>query len=355
MSRIIIDGATGEGGGQVVRTALFFSALLGVPIEIKNIRAKRSPKGLKKQHLGIVKALQIITNATVEGAYEGSTNLIFEPKTLKSGAYRINLGSAASISLFLQTILPLSVFVPRKFLISVIGGTDVDKAPTVDWVQNVFLPHVEPLAKKITLRVVKRGFQPLGGGIVTLHVESRLTSPLFGLEEIKTFVRNFLKIDKAQQGERIEKIRGISVAHKKLQERQVAERQRLGAYQYIKEKWNRRVSVYNQYVDADSIGTSITLWLTDTNGNILGADALGKKGKLAEIVGQEAAQKLVEDFETGATVDRHLADHLIPLLALAGGQMRVPQITSHLKTNIEITKQFLGDIFTLEGNLIKAS
>jgi RNA 3'-terminal phosphate cyclase (ATP) len=347
MSRLVIDGSIGEGGGQIVRTSLFFSSLLGIPIEIKNIRAKRKPSGLKKQHLGIVKALKIITNAYVEGAYEGSTTLIFEPKTLKSGAYRINLETAASISLFFQTILPLAFFVPKRFLIAAKGGTDVEKAPTVDWVKNVFLPHLEPLAKRTSFRIIRRGFMPAGGGIVSLQVESKLDYRLFGLEEIRTFAKSFLNLNKPQQG-RIEKIWGISVAHKFLQERQVAERQRLGAIEYLKEQWKRKASVMNFYVDADSIGTSITLWLKDDKGNILGADSLGKKGKLAEIVGREAAQKLVEDWENGATVDRHLADHLIPLMAIVGGTIKVPQFTEHLKTNIEVAKLFVGDIFEID-------
>jgi len=323
------------------------SSLLGIPVEIKNIRVNRSPKGLKKQHLGIVKALKYITNANVEGAYEGSTHLIFEPKTLKSGAYRVNLETAASIPLFFQTILPLSFFVPKRFLIAVKGGTDVDKSPTIDWVINVFLPYLEPLANRVSLRVIRRGFLPAGGGFVSLQVESKLQYHLFGLEEIRSFLQRELNLNRLERG-RMEKIRGISVAHKYLQERKVAERQRLGALEYIKERWNRRVSVENYYVDADSIGTSITLWLRDDKGNILGADSLGKKGKLAEIVGKEAAQKLVEDWESGATVDRHLADHLIPILGLAGGAIKVPEFTDHLKTNIEVVKHFLGDIFEID-------
>ncbi len=347
MSRIVVDGSLGEGGGQIVRTALFFSSLLGIPIEIKNIRAKRKPQGLKKQHLGVIKALKYLTNATVEGAYEGSTNLIFEPKTLKGGAYRINLETAASISLFFQTILPLAFFVPKRFLIAVKGGTDVDKAPTVDWVQNIFLPYLEPLAKSISFRIIRRGFMPEGGGFVSLQVESFLSYPLYGLEEIRTFVRSRISLEKPGQG-KIEKIRGISVAHKFLQERKVAERQRLGAVEYIREKLGRKASIMNFYVDADSIGTSITIWLTDDKGNILGADSLGKKGKLAEIVGREAAQKLVEDFESGATVDRHLADHLVPIMALAGGTIKLPRITEHFKTNIKVAKLFVGDVFELD-------
>ncbi|RTZ67360.1 MAG: RNA 3'-terminal phosphate cyclase [Aquificaceae bacterium] len=347
MSRIVIDGSIGEGGGQILRTALFMSALLTIPVEIKNIRIKRKPKGLKKQHLGVIKALKYITNAKVEGDYEGSTSLVFEPKTLKSGAYRINLETAGSISLFFQTVLPLSFFVPKRFLIAVKGGTDVENAPTVDWVQNVFLPILEPLANRVSFRVIRRGFYPEGGGFVSLQVESKLQYPLYGLDEIRTFARSHLKIEKNSQG-RIEKIRGISVAHKHLQERKVAERQRLGAIEFIKEKLGRKASISNFYVDADCLGTSVTLWIKDDKGNILGSDSKGKKGKLAEIVGKEAAEKLIEDWESGATVDRHLADHLIPILAIVGGTIKVPKFTSHLLTNIEVVKHFVGDIFEID-------
>ncbi len=344
---VLVDGSIGEGGGQVVRTALLMSALLSVPVEIINIRKKRKPQGLKKQHLGVVKALQYITNARVEGAYEGSTHLVFEPKTLKSGAYRINLETAASVSLFFQTVLPLAFFVPRRFLIAVRGGTDVEKAPTVDWVENVFLPFLRPLAERVSFRVVRRGFYPKGGGIVSLQVESKLKHHLFGLEELRNFAREHLNLNLTERGKNF-KVRGISVAHKELQPRKVAERQRLGAIEYLKERWNRKAAIANLYVDADCLGTSITLWLTDDRGNILGADALGKKGKPAEEVGREAAEKLAIDYESGATVDRHLADHLVPLMALAGGEIRVPELTPHLLTNIEVVELFVGKVFEID-------
>jgi len=347
MSRVVVDGSIGEGGGQVVRVALLMSALLSVPVEIVNVRKKRSPSGLKKQHLGVVKALQHLTNARVEGAYEGSTRLLFEPKTLKSGAYRIDLGSAASVSLFFQTLLPLAFFVPRRFLIAVKGGTDVDNAPTVDWVENVFLPRLKPLAKRVSFRVIRRGFYPAGGGFVSLQVESFLNAPLFGLEEVRAFAKSRLNLNLTERGN-LKKIRGISVAHKELQPRKVAERQRLGAIEFLKEKLSRKASIMNLYADADSIGTSVTLWLTDDKGNILGADARGKKGKPAEEVGREAAAKLVEDWESGAVVDRHLADHLVPLLAIVGGSLKVPEITPHLETAVKVAEHFVGEVFELD-------
>jgi len=344
MSRIVVDASAGPHSGQIVRTALLMSSILSVPVEIVNIG---KGEGLNPLLLGIIKALKYITNAQVEGVFEGSTHIVFEPKTLKGGAYRINLEGAAPISLFFQTVLPLAFFVPKRFLIAVKGGTDVDNAPTIDWVQNVFLPYLKPLANGISFRVIRRGFKPAGGGFVSLQVESKLRYQLLKLEDIKNFIRNHISMEKTKQGN-ISKIRGISVAHKELQSRKVAERQRLGAIEYLRQTLGRKASIMNFYADADSIGTSITLWLTDDSGNILGADSRGEKGKLAELVGQEAAQKLVEDWNSGATVDRHLADHLIPILALGGGAIKVPRITDHLLSNLKVVKHFVGDTLELD-------
>jgi len=336
-------------GETAIKTALLLSSILGIPVEIKNINSKKSPSGLNDQLLKLIKILKYITNASVEGFYKNSTSLIFEPKTLKSGAYRINLEGEESISDLLQVILPLSIFVPKRFLIAVKGGTDIEDFPTVDWIENVFLPYLEPLASRISLRIIRRGFSPKGGGFVSLQVESFVSTPLYGLEEIKTFLSSKVNLNRTERG-KILKIRGISVAHKYLQERKVAERQRLGAVEYIKEKWNRRSSVNNYYVDADSIGTSITLWFIDEKGNKVGSYAFGRKGKLAEIVGQEAAEKLVEIWELGATVDQTAAEYLIPLLALAGGQINVPSISEELLKAIEVANILTNTEFEVDEN-----
>ena len=347
MEVLEIDGSYGEGGGQIVRTALFLSTLLGIPVRIYNIRRKREKPGLKMQHLNIVKLLKRFAKAKVEGDELGSTELFYKPKKLRSGVYEVNFDTAGSITLFFQTILPLTLFTPGETVIRVIGGTDVPKSPTIDWLRFVFLPYVYSVPEFIRLEVVKRGFYPAGGGVVQLTVKTSLEEQPRDLDSVREYLKGKVNLYRTKRGD-IKKIHIFSVAHEELRERKVAERQAKGALQALEELGYPSAETYRQYANANSIGTSITVWLEDTEGNILGADNLGKKGKLAEIVGAEAVQKLHEDWSSGATVDRHLADHLIPLMALAGGEIKVPRFTGHLKTNIWVCELFLGEVFEVD-------
>ncbi|NPB07420.1 MAG: RNA 3'-terminal phosphate cyclase [Aquificae bacterium] len=342
-----IDGSHGEGGGQIVRTALFLSTLLNTPIRIFNIRAGRERPGLKVQHVNIVKLLKRFAKAKVKGDEVGSTELIFIPRSLKGGYYEVNFDTAGSITLFFQTILPLTLFTPGETTIKVVGGTDVPKSPTVDWLRFVFLPYVYSIPSSMRLEVLKRGFYPAGGGIVQLTVKTELTAQPADLKEVRDYLKGRLNLRRTKRGE-VRKVHVFSVAHEELRERKVAERQAKGALEALKSLGYERIEVYRQYAHASSIGTSVTVWLEDTEGNLLGADSLGKKGKLAEVVGAEAVKKLHEDWASGATVDRHLADHLVPFLGLAGGEIVVPRFTRHLLTNVWVCELFLGKVFELD-------
>ncbi|WP_461832672.1 RNA 3'-terminal phosphate cyclase [Aquifex sp.] len=341
-----INGSYGEGGGQIVRTALFLSTLLKVPVRIYNIRAKREKPGLKRQHLNIVKLLKRLAKAKVKGDELGSVELEYIPKRLKPGYYEVNFDTAGSIPLFFQTILPLSLFIPGETVIKVIGGTDVPKSPTIDWLRFVFLPYIMNIPEFIRIEVLKRGFYPKGGGIVQLSVRTSLKEEVNEVSKIREMLGSRINLNRTKRGD-IKKIHVFSVAHEELRERKVAERQAKGAVEALKELGYPEPETYRQYAQANSIGTSITVWREDTEGNILGADNLGKKGKLAEVVGAEAVKKLHEDFSTEAPLDRHLADHLIPLMALFGGSVKVPRFTGHLLTNIWVCEQFLGKVFEL--------
>ncbi|NPA33285.1 MAG: RNA 3'-terminal phosphate cyclase [Aquificae bacterium] len=341
-----IDGSHGEGGGQIVRTALFLSTVLKVPVRIYNIRAGREKPGLKRQHLNIVKLLKRLAKAKVKGDELGSTELEYVPRTLRPGQYEVNFDTAGSIPLFLQTLLPLSLFVPGELVLRIIGGTDVPKSPTIDWVRFVFLPHLLPAVKTLKLEVLKRGFYPSGGGIVQLTAKTELSRELEP-SEVRQYLRGRLSLYKTKRGN-IERVHVFSVAHEELRPRKVAERQAKGARDALLSLGYPEPEVYRQYANASSIGTSLTVWVQDSEGNIIGADNLGKKGKLSEIVGAEAVKKLDEDVRSGACVDRHLADHLIPLLALSGGAIRVPAFTGHLLTNVWVCELFLGKVFDID-------
>jgi len=337
-----LDGSYGEGGGQIIRTALFLSTVLGIPFRIKNVRAKRKRPGLKRQHLHIIRLLKSLASAEVEGDHLGSTELVYVPGKLRPGSYSVDFGSAGSISLFLQTILPVSLFVPGKVEIEIVGGTEVPMSPTIDWVRFVYLPQVEKVARFVKLEVLRRGYYPAGGGAVRLTAEGGPSKELKDLKSVREFLKGRLHLFKEKRGE-VKRLHLLSVAEERLRERKVVERQVKGAVELLEEIGLPQPEVYRQYVKSSSIGTSVTLWLEDTEGNIMGADNLGKKGKLAEIVGRECAIKLWEDWSSGATVDRHLADHLVPWIGLGGGVIKVPFFTGHLETNVWVCEKFLGE------------
>ncbi len=340
MEYIEIDGSHGEGGGQILRTALFLSTFLKRPIRVYNVRIKRENPGLKRQHLHILKLLKKMANAKVEGDYLGSTEVIYVPGKLKEGSYSVNFGSAGSISLFLQTILPVSVFA-KKVQVEITGGTDVPMSPTIDWFRFVYARHLKPLCSYLKVDVLKRGYYPAGGGKVLLSCACE-----------KRETPNFYK---PIQGN-IKKIVIYSVAHESLRERKVAQRQIQGALEVLKGKFTEKIEQYTAYADAPSVGTSVVIWAEDDRGNVLGSDNLGKKGVLAEVIGKKCAERLIQDLEFGATVDRHLSDHLVPWIAIYGGLIKVPQVTSHLETNVWVcNKLFQEDrlIIDREKNIVR--
>ena len=351
---IEIDGSYGEGGGQIVRTALFLSSVLKVPVRIRRIRAGRKNGGLKRQHLWIVKVLRELCGAQVKGVKLGSEDLTFIPGRMREGSYTVDLRSAGSIGLFLQTVLPVTLFVPGRVEVCVTGGTEVPSSPTIDWIRFVYLRYLLPIPGLLKLDVLRRGYFPRGGGEVRLSVESGLKRELVGLKEIREFLKERVGPFKGLRGE-VKRVHLISIAHESLRGRRVVERQVSGALEFWERTGLPRPEVYRQYVSSPSIGTSVTMWLEDEEGMVMGADSLGKRGKPAEEVGMECARKLYEDLSSGATVDRHLADHLIPWIALRGGSVRVPELTGHVITNVWVVERFLGEgVLRVEGRSVEA-
>gem|GEM_PF-1728550 len=159
---LVISGSYGEGGGQILRTALSFSVLLGRPVRITDIRARRPRPGLQPQHLTAVQALQKITGARVSGATLDSMELTFEPGPIRPGRYVFNIGTAGSVVLVAQTVLLPLLFADGPSMVRIIGGTDVEHAPSVDYFANVFLPWLERLGAKVEFHLARRGYFPKG-------------------------------------------------------------------------------------------------------------------------------------------------------------------------------------------------
>jgi RNA 3'-terminal phosphate cyclase (ATP) len=335
-SVLTIDGAQGEGGGQIVRTSLFLSLLLRQPIQVERIRAGREKPGLKAQHATILRLLQEMTGSTAQGAQVGSPSLTFEPGRLKAGSYTADIGTAGCIPLLLQTILPVAVATPGTTKVAVRGGTHVPFGPTMDWLEQAYLPYLRRLAD-IDLRVERVGFAPEGGGHVTVEVR-QTHAAADTVDGLRSWVREHLGQRRIEQGTLKQSgIRSIAAGLPNVPQRQafasLAEMTALG----------KTPAVAAEAVSADGRGSAVTCWLEDSNGNRLASDRLGHPRATAESVGKIAGANLVEDWRTGATVDRHLADHLVPWVALGAGAVRVPQPTLHLTTNAAVCNQFLGD------------
>jgi len=343
---IEIDGSMGEGGGQILRMSLALAAVLKEEVRVFNIRKKRSPPGLKAQHLSAVRAIAKITNAKLEGDSLGSEEIIFHPREIMGGNVRINIGTAGSISLILQAILPAICFAKDKVRLEIIGGTDVKWSPPVDYLIHVFRPIVKRMGANINIKLIERGHYPKGGGLVVAEI-----SPIDTLNSIKLM----------EQG-KITYIRGISHAHGL--PRHVAIRQARAAQEVL-----NSLNLSNIQIDIESKenipkrkspGSGITLWTETSTNTVLGSDSLGEKGKRAEIVGKEAAEKLVREIRSGATVDRHMADMLIIWMLLAKGTstIKTSELTMHAKTCIDLAKIFTSTEIKIDeakGDLVNLS
>ncbi|HDS45623.1 MAG TPA: RNA 3'-terminal phosphate cyclase [Methanomicrobia archaeon] len=316
-----IDGSVGEGGGQIIRTAIALAAITGTEVEIANIRANRPKPGLSAQHLHAVKAVARLADGQTEGLALRSTRLTFAPGPLKGFEGTIDIGTAGSITLLLQCLIPVTLFADRATHVRITGGTDVAWSPPIDFYTQVFLPALKEMGCDVHLDVLQRGYYPQGGGVVDVTVQP--------VKQLKGFL--------AQESKRVEVIGGIS--HSCGLPAHVAERQANAANRLLRAA-GYHADLKTEIVEKSTwtTGCGITLWC-----GYKGGSALGERGKRAEVVGEEAARNLTTELQSSATVDVHLADQLVPYTALADGpsELRVRAMTMHLETNLYITQQFL--------------
>lgn len=317
-----IDGSYGEGGGQLVRTAVALSAVTGKEIRVTNIRKNRPNPGLKQQHLKALEAAARIFKAQISGLFPGSTELSFAPVEIGGGKYDIDIGTAGSITLLLQCIMPALPFAKEEVELTVKGGTDVAWSPTIDYLQHVTLRALERLGYSGSVTLKEHGYYPKGGGKVSAY---------FKPCRLQGF--HFLKEE--------EEIKGISHAsnlptHVPLRQAEAASIRLMEA--------GYQSQIETQSFEAFSTGSGITLWT-----GYIGGSALGKRGLPAEKVGKSAADEIIPELRAGASVDTHLADQLIPYMALAGdSSYTVRELSLHTATNIWITEQFLDVKFKIE-------
>ena len=328
---IEIDASFGEGGGQVLRSALALSVITRTPMRLTNVRARRPQPGLKPQHLKAVEAAAQISAARVEGASIGSQTLVFEPSALESGHYAFDIGTAGSTSLLLQTLcLPLS-FAAGPSRLSLAGGTHVPWSPCFHYLQWQWLPYLAQIGYHVDCHLERAGFYPRGGGIVHADiVPSRHLKPL----------------NLAERG-RLLAIRGVSAVGRL--DRSIAERQRSQAVERL-QKLNVPLEIEVAEMPAVAPGTFIVL-AAEFEGGRCCAFALGERHKRAEKVADEAADELLADIAAGGAIDAWLADQLLLPLAFVFGRstLSVCSISLHLRTNAELLGYFLPARVEIEG------
>ncbi|VVB73241.1 RNA 3'-terminal phosphate cyclase [uncultured archaeon] len=326
---IEIDGSTEEGGGQILRISLALSSILGKPFRLHNIRAGRPNPGLRPQHLAGVNAAAKMTNAKVKGAEVGSTELEFVPEKILGGRYDVDIGTAGSVTLLFQSILPILIYADRQSQITVTGGTHVTHSPTIDYYEHVFLPMIQKFGASAELNVDSFGWFPKGRGRVTLFIRPS----------------NLAAVDLKSKGNLV-LIRGACSLSGLPED--ILSREEGGIRSVFS-----GANIDKTVKQSLSQGTAVTLWAEFDN-SLMGASELGKKGVRAESVGKAAASALQKDIDSKGTVDEWMADQLLLFMALAKGksQILVPRMTSHVKTCLQIIPLFTGVLFETDKNLV---
>ena len=327
MKRMItLDGAQGEGGGQILRSALSLSMITGQPFEITGIRAGRAKPGLLRQHLTAVRAAAEICSAEVSGGELGSQRLHFVPGKVHGGAYKFAIGSAGSCMLVLQTILPALWFADSPARVEVSGGTHNQSAPSADFICRVWEPLLAKMGINQQTSLLRHGFYPAGGGAVLAQVE-----PVASLSGLQLITRGETVAITA------EALLAAVPYH-------VGEREVIAL-----ESWlplaERKVQVLE-----GGAGPGNTLSLTIECENLTELFiAFGAKGVSAEKVAHQLATEATRYLASTAAVGEYLADQLILPLALAGeGAFTVAKTSAHLLTNIAVVEQFLPVRFIRE-------
>jgi RNA 3'-terminal phosphate cyclase (ATP) len=327
-----IDGSVGEGGGQILRTALGLSCIAGTPVRIVNIRRSRPRPGLMPQHLVSVKALARISGAEARGAEPGSTEVVFRPGPVCAGDHLFDIGTAGSVVLLLQSLLPPLLFANGPSRLVLTGGTHVPFSPPFEYFRDIVSPWLARIGARVSCEIGQYGFYPRGGGKITARVFP--TARIRGLDLLGA-------------GTAVGSVVGCSaVANLPLS---IAERQRVVAVDLL--------AAHSPSIDIASVPSpgkgSFLFIAAETGSGPAGFSALGAIGKRAEEVGREAAGDALSHIATGAALDPRLADQIVPFLSLAGetSAFTTSRVTNHLVTQLHLVRRMLGTRFEIEGNV----
>lgn len=321
---LTIDGSIGEGGGQILRTALSLSMLTNTPIHLVNIRANRKKSGLMRQHLVCVQASQMICNAEVAGDVLGSGELFFTPNTIQAGDYEFHIGSAGSTMLVLQTLLPALLLQNKSSTISIYGGTHNPLAPTADFIARCFIPALSKMGIQIDFELLKAGFAPIGGGAIKINIRPW---------------KNQLPFQITQTGD----IKAINAYAGCLNLDDAIGNRELAVLKNAFELNECRL----YHLAGNSQGNSLFVEIEFDNHRQV-FSALGEIKKSAEKVANDLVKLVKQYLASGAVADEYLTDQLLLPMALSavnigkGGVFTSQFISKHTKTQAMMIEKFLN-------------
>lgn len=270
--------------------------------------------------------------------------IYYRPGEARSGRYVIDVGTAGSTTLMLQSLLPVITFIPGEVELELRGGTNNPWAPPIDYVQHVLLPILRIMGVRAEIELVRRGFYPRGMGIIKLK-----TRPASSLKPIR--ITN-AKLTKVQV-----------IAYSCNLPGHVCDRMIKRAIDLLKSNGINDVETNTEILQKNDAkcsidpGAGILLVAHLDNGVRMGFDALGVKGLPAEKVAETAVNDMIKQLATGAPIDKHLGDQLVIWVALAEGESiyRVTELTSHAATAIEVSKIVMNASFDVEGMIGETS
>lgn len=317
---IQIDGSQGEGGGQILRTALALSMITGQAFELINIRAGRKKSGLMRQHLVCVQASQQISQAYIEGAELHSQRLYFAPQHVQSGKYQFQIGSAGSTTLVLQTLLPALLLQNEASELTISGGTHNPLAPTADFIEHCFLPCLKKLGIGVDFTLNKAGFFPIGAGEIQVTIQPWL---------------NREKLDLLDSGS-LQTIEAFAAVLNLSEEAQISQRELATL--------NKRLTLNSQqpfHLKGISQGNTVYVKVEHQHHTQL-FTALGEMRKSAEQIANSLAEDVKYYLNSKAAVDEYLADQLLLPLALGqGGRFTAQCISEHTRTQAAMIEKFI--------------
>jgi RNA 3'-terminal phosphate cyclase (ATP) len=342
-----IDGSEHSGSGTIVRDAVPFCILTGEEIHLRNIRAKRDKPGLRPQHVKVLEAAAELCGGKLAGGTVGSKEIWFHPgKAIKGGAFNWDIGTAGSTAMLALSLLLLGLFAEARSTYTMTGGLFQDFAPSLFHFKHVLLPTVRKMGVEVEVRIIQPGYVPKGGGRIEMEI-----MPVKGTLDPLNLV---------SQG-RIAEMRGIALSSQ-LKERNVSERMGRECQKALKGRgYHPEIDILYDEREKPGFervsiqpGAALAIWAETDTGCLIGADMAGARGRTAEFIGKQTALDLVTDLGSGATVDRHLADQVIPFAALAKGvsTFRIPFMTEHIEARLWLVKKILGAKYEIRESVV---